>query len=428
MTFTGYGITDFQVQYLSGSTWIDVPGGVVTRNNFVWRRFTFAPITTAAIRVLVNNALTSYSRITEVEAWTGAAGPTATPRLTLQPVASGFSSPLGIENAADGSDRLFVLQQGGQIRIISGGSVLPMPFLDITSLVSTGSERGLLGLAFHPNYVTNGFIYVNYTRAGDGATVIARYNRSASNPNQVDPTSARVLLTVAQPFANHNGGQLRFGPDGYLYIGLGDGGSGNDPGNRAQNLTTLLGKMLRIDVDAAPLYGIPAGNPFQNEIWALGLRNPWRFSFDRVNGDLFIADVGQNAWEEINFQAVGTGAGANYGWRVMEGAHCTGLGGGAPCFDPSFTRPILEYGHAEGCSITGGYRYRSGAYPVLTGRFVYGDFCSGRIWGATQGAAGWTTTPLLIAGFNISTFGEDETGEIYVAAYNTGTIYRITAR
>jgi glucose/arabinose dehydrogenase len=298
----------------------------------------------------------------------------------------------------------------------------------------SGGERGLLGLAFHPNYAANGFFYVNYTRQSDGATVIARYQRSANDPNIADPGSAVILLTVAQPFANHNGGQLRFGPDGYLYIALGDGGSANDPGNRAQNLSTPLGKMLRIDVNNGSPYGIPPNNPFLNdgnpdtlaEIWAYGLRHPWRFSFDRLTGDLFIADVGQSAREEINFQPAGTGAGANYGWRVMEGTLCTDLGGGPACFDPSFTVPVLEYDHGLGCSVTGGHRYRGSVYPSLTGQFLYGDFCSGRIWGATQNANGtWTTTQLLLSGFNISTFGEDAAGEVYVAAYNTGVIYRI---
>ena len=439
MTFTQYGNRDFHVQYWTGSAWNDVPDGHVTGNNLIWRRFAFDPISTDRIRVLVTAGTDGYSRLAEVEAWTIGAPPPVPPTLTLQQVAAGFSSPLGIANARDGSNRLFVVQQGGQIRIISGTAVLATPFLNITSLVLSGGERGLLGLAFHPDYANNGFFYVNYTRAGDGATVIARYQRSATNPNVADPASATILLTVAQPFANHNGGQLNFGPDGYLYIALGDGGSGNDPGDRAQNLSTLLGKMLRIDVDNGSPYAIPAGNPFPNaanpkalpEIWAYGLRNPWRFSFDRATGDLFIADVGQNAWEELNFQAAGTGAGANYGWRIMEGAHCTGLtsANGLPCFDARLKLPIIEYGHSLGCSITGGYRYRGSASPALTGYLLYGDYCSGRIWGATPRADGtWMTTQLTTAGINISTFGEDEAGEIYVAGHNTGTIYRIRAQ
>jgi glucose/arabinose dehydrogenase len=359
----------------------------------------------------------------------GSGTPPRPPTVSLQSVATGFSSPVDIANAHDGSGRLFVVQQGGQIKILSAGQVLPTPFLNIASLIVAGGEQGLLGLAFHPNYASNGFFYVNYTRQGDGATVIARYTRSAADPNvaDTDPASQSILLTIQQPFANHNGGQIRFGPDGYLYIGMGDGGSGNDPGNRAQNLGTLLGKMLRIDVNSGSPYAIPPSNPFNNEIWAYGLRNPWRFSFDRLTGDLFIADVGQSAWEEISFQAAGNGAGANYGWRVMEGAHCTGLDGGPPCFDPSFVLPILEYSHDWGCSITGGFRYRGAAYPALAGYLLFGDYCSGRVWGAKQYSNGlWTVAQFLTTGSNISTFGEDETGELYLATYNTGTIYRIS--
>jgi glucose/arabinose dehydrogenase len=434
MTFSQYGVTAFQVQYWNGSTWIDVPGGNVTGNNLVWRRIVFSPVITDAIRVAVNSALAGYSRIVEVEAWTGAP-PSAPPPASLQQIASGFSSPVGIENARDGSGRLFIVQQSGQIRIISGGSVLPTPYLDIAPFIVSGGEQGFLGLAFDPNYANNGFFYVNYTRQPDGATVIARYQRSSNDPNRADPNSGSTLLTVAQPFANHNGGQLRFGPDGYLYIGLGDGGSGNDPGNRAQDRSTLLGKMLRIDVHNGSPYAIPPSNPFQNdgnpntlgEIWAYGLRNPWRFSFDRLTGDLFIADVGQNAWEEVDFQAGGTGAGANYGWRVMEANQCTALGGGPACFSASFTPPIVEYGHDLGCSVTGGFRYRGSAMPAMAGVFLYGDFCSGRIWAASQYASGaWASTELFATGFNISTFGEDESGELYVAAYNTGVIYRMS--
>jgi glucose/arabinose dehydrogenase len=439
-TFTQWGITAFRVQYWNGAAWLDVPNGTAANNSFVWRRFTFTPVATSAVRVVIDGALNNFSRITEIEAWTSSdAGPVTPPpptSITLQPVASGFVTPLGIEHSGDGSGRLFVVEQGGTIKIVSSGAVLPTPFLDITSLVLSGGEQGLLGIAFHPNYATNGFFYINYTRQGDGATVIARYQRSASDPNQADSTSGMILLTVAQPFANHNGGQLRFGPDGYLYIALGDGGSGNDPGNRAQNLSTTLGKMLRIDVNNGSPYAIPATNPFQNdgnpgtlgEIWAYGLRNPWRFSFDRLTGDLFIADVGQNAWEEINFQPGGSAGGQNYGWRVMEGANCTGLGGGPACFDPLLTLPIVQYDHSLGCSITGGYRYHGSAHPALAGIFLYGDFCSGRIWGAAQYPFGfWISNQVTVAPFNISTFGEDQAGELYVAAYNTGVIYRISA-
>jgi len=388
----------------------------------------FAATSVSAIRVTITNALASYSRLTEIEAWSAgaAAGP---PTLTLQSVASGLVLPVDIANAGDGSGRLFIVEQDGRIRILSGGQLLPTSFLDITPLLRTsGSEQGLLGVAFHPNYSSNGYFFVNYTRQSDAATVIARYTRSATDANVADPASAKVLLTIAQPYSNHNGGGLRFGPDGLLYIGMGDGGSANDPENRAQDLGTLLGKMLRINVDnpSPPYYSIPPGNPFQNEIWAYGLRNPWRFSFDRATGDLFIADVGQGAWEEINFQRAGTGAGANYGWRIMEGAHCSGLGGTCP--DASLALPVLEYAHTLGCSVTGGFRYRGSASPALAGYYLYGDYCSGRIWGATSTGAAWQTVELKSAGINISTFGEDQAGELYVASYATGEIFRISAQ
>ena len=441
MTFIQWGIVDFQVQYLSNGAWLDVPGGNIAGNNLVWRRIAFEPITTSAIRVLVSHVLNGYSRITELEAWTvGEIGPLPPPppsSITLQPFAGGFASPVGIEHSGDASGRLFVVEQGGRIKIINGGVVQSTPFLDISSLVVAGGEQGLLGLAFHPNYISNGFFYINYTRAGDGATVVARYERWAGNPDSANPSSGVILLTVPQPFTNHNGGQLRFGPDGYLYIALGDGGSGNDPGNRAQNLSTALGKMLRIDVNSGSPYAVPPTNPFLNdgdpntlgEIWAYGLRNPWRFSFDRLTGDLFIADVGQGAWEEINFQAAGSSGGRNYGWRMMEGANCTGLGGGVACFDASLTLPVLQYDHGLGCSVTGGYRYRGSANTSLAGYFLYGDFCSGRIWAAGQYPSGiWAVNnQVTVAPFNISTFGEDQVGELYVASYGTGVIYRISA-
>ena len=399
----------------SGSCTFGVPGGLASGNY--------------ELRLLANNGFTHLA----VSGGVAVSGGSAAPPIVLQSFASGFMHPVGIEHAGDRSGRLFILQQEGQIRIINNqGQVLPTSFLDIQPLIVSGGERGLLGVAFHPRYADadNGFFYVNYTRSGDGATVIARYRRSTDNPDIADPLSGVVLLTVAQPFTNHKGGQLRFGPDGYLYIGLGDGGSANDPGRRAQDLTTALGKMLRIDVDGGSPYAIPASNPFQSqsqgaplrEIWAYGLRNPWRFSFDRATGDLFIADVGQSAREEINFQPAGAAGGTNYGWRWMEGTQCTGLEGACP--DP-FTLPILEYSHALGCSVTGGHRYRGPAYPALSGYFLYGDFCSGRIWGATNAGGNWTTTELLVTGLGISTFGEDEAGEIYVAVHNTGVIYRI---
>jgi len=344
--------------------------------------------------------------------------------LGFESVATGLSSPLGVVHAGDGSGRLFIVEQTGRIRIHDGTQVQADPFLDVTTLITCCVERGLLGLAFHPDYATNGLFYVHYTNTA-GNTAVARYRVSA-DPNVADPASAQVLLNVTQPpFTNHKGGQLAFGPDGYLYIGLGDGGSGGDPDNRAQNRGTLLGKLLRIDVDGGFPYAIPATNPFRNtqgalpEIWAYGLRNPWRFSFDRQTGDLFIADVGQSAREEVNFQPSTSPGGENYGWRRMEGTIC--FNPSTACNDGTLTLPILDYDHSLGCSITGGYRYRGRRFPQFAGRFFYGDFCSGRIWTATQSGQTWSTTQLLDTTLSITTFGEDEGGELYVAHYGSGS-------
>jgi glucose/arabinose dehydrogenase len=293
----------------------------------------------------------------------GLGGPLwAAPQIDLQPVASGLANPTAITHAGDGSGRLFITLQAGRIVIYSGISILASPFLDITSLVASGGERGLLSVAFHPNYRNNGVFFVDYTNTA-GDIVIARYSVS-QDPNVADPNSAAILLTIPHPnFANHNGGQLQFGPDGYLYIGVGDGGSAGDPSNHGQSLDTPLGKLLRIDVNGAPPYAIPGDNPFVRvmgalpEIWAYGLRNPWRFSFDRSTNDLFIADVGQDSWEEVDFQPAGQG-GQNYGWRLMEGNHC--FNPSSNCNPGGLTLPILEYEHGPGdsigCSISGGYR------------------------------------------------------------------------
>jgi glucose/arabinose dehydrogenase len=347
--------------------------------------------------------------------------------IALTQVASGFDLPLGIAHAGD--TRLFVIQQRGRIAIFDGTNVLAQPFLDLSSLVSCCGERGLLGLAFHPHYRDNGFFFVDYTDR-NGNTVVARYQVSATDPNRADPASARVLLNVAQPFANHNGGHLAFGPDGYLYIALGDGGSGGDPGNRAQDLSTLLGKILRIDIDSGSPYAVPPSNPFVNragargEIWAFGLRNPWRFSFDRVTGDLWIADVGQDTWEEVDFAPATSIGGENYGWRRMEGKHC--FLPTTNCSDASMTLPVFEYSHAEGCSVTGGYLYRGTKYPALKGTFLFGDYCSGSIWGTKRSAGDtFTTKKLLTTNAAITGFGEDVNGEIYVIDQDRGLIYNI---
>jgi glucose/arabinose dehydrogenase len=356
------------------------------------------------------------------------------PHISLNLVASGFSQPIGIANAGDGSGRLFIVEQGGLVKIIKHGATLTAPFLDVSSrLKSSSGEQGLLGIAFPPGFGSaKPYVYTDYTgTAGIGDTVIARYTITA-NPDAADPASEQVLLTVVQPFVNHNGGQLVFGPDGYLYIGFGDGGSGGDPFQNAQNPLVLLGKILRIDVSSGTgTYSIPSSNPFvgnpayRQEIWALGLRNPWRFSFDRQTGDLFIADVGQDTYEEVNFQAAANAGGANYGWNIMEGLHCYTA---SPCDQNSLKLPIIEYDHSHGdCSIIGGYIYRGSRYPALGGVYLYGDYCSGRIWGVKLTGTAVENKLLLDSGMFLSTFGEDEDGNIYVADYGSGKIYEITS-
>jgi glucose/arabinose dehydrogenase len=358
-------------------------------------------------------------------------GVSGAPAIDLQPVVTGIDRPVAITNAGDGSGRLFITLRPGFVVVMGSQGLNSTPFLDISALTTTDVERGLLSIAFHPNYRTNGFFYVNYTNL-NGDTVIARYHVSA-NPDAADPGSAAILLTIPQPFANHNGGQLQFGPDGYLYIGIGDGGSGGDPQNNAQNLGTLLGKMLRIDVDSSFPYAVPADNPFlttsgaRPEIWAYGLRNPWRFSFDRDTGDLFIGDVGQDSFEEVDFQTAGSAGGQNYGWRLMEGTHC--FNPASNCNNGSLTLPVIEYPHAAGdCSISGGYRYRGTASPDLSGIYFYGDFCTGKIWGATEITPGVFTSELISdTGLSITSFGEDEEGELYVAhfASPSGAVYQV---
>ncbi|HMI08196.1 MAG TPA: PQQ-dependent sugar dehydrogenase [Flavobacterium sp.] len=345
--------------------------------------------------------------------------------------ASGFTDPVEIVNAGDA--RLFVVQQGGAIRIVNpDGTIKPNNFLTLTSAtILSGGEQGLLGLAFHPQYTTNGFFFVNYTRAGDGATVIARYSVDPNNPDLALATGT-PLLTIAQPFSNHNGGTLRFGPDGYLYVGMGDGGSGGDPGNRAQNITENLGKMLRIDVDTttgALPYGIPATNPYgvgvagNDEIWAIGMRNPWKYSFDRVTGDLWIADVGQNAIEEINHVS-SSAAGLNYGWNCYEANSVYTVGCAVPT--TTYTFPIASYTHSGGaCSITGGYVYTGTTYPTMQNKYFFADYCVNRI-GMVNVNTNVISYSSTFAGSNyFTTFGQDINGELYVAASGTGKIHRV---
>jgi hypothetical protein len=329
--------------------------------------------------------------------------------------------------APDGDPRLFVLEQSGRIKIVADGNVLETPFLDLSALVSTGNEQGLLGLAFHPDYASTGRFFVNYTdTAGD--TQIVAYTVSG-DPNIADPASATTLLGIDQPYANHNGGWLGFGPDGYLYIGTGDGGAGGDPQDRAQNPAELLGKILRIDVNGAAPYAIPPENPFATgggapEIFALGARNPWRMAFD--GDDLYIADVGQNAWEEINVITT-SDAGANLGWNVVEGPACYGDGG---CDDAGFVAPVYAYSHADtgGCSVTGGYVYRGAAIPQIAGHYFFADYCTGGVqsFAYANGAAGdvtdWTSQ---IGGRGlITSFGKDSAGELYYTTIEGG-LFRI---
>jgi glucose/arabinose dehydrogenase len=349
--------------------------------------------------------------------------------VALQSIASGLDQPVALTHAGD--TRLFITQQTGTVMIYDALGLRATPFLDIRPLVLSGGERGLLSVAFHPLYRDNGLFFVYYTnRNGDNSN--ARYKVS-SDPDRADPASGTILLTIPHPdFANHNGGQLQFGPDGYLYIGTGDGGSGGDPNNHAQDLTQLLGKLLRIDVDHGSTYSIPASNPFfarssaRNEIWAYGLRNPWRFTFDRSTGDLWIGDVGQDNYEEVDLQPATSIGGENYGWRRMEGFHC--YNPSTNCFDQSFTMPVLEYPHSQGaCSITGGYRYRGTQIPTLKGAYLYGDYCTGTIWTATQTNGVWTSKTLFTTTIRISSFGQDVSGELYVMDVVKGIVYKFIA-
>ncbi|MRR53440.1 MAG: glucose dehydrogenase [Deltaproteobacteria bacterium] len=352
--------------------------------------------------------------------------PPAFPAITLTSFAAGFNQPVNIAHAGDGSGRMFVVERAGVIKLVRNGTVSATPFLDISGLVqSAGGEQGLLGIAFPPGFSAKQYFYVDYTGLSGvtGDTVIARYPVSV-DPDVADPAGGITIISQAQPFANHNGGHLAFGPDGLLYVALGDGGSGGDPFNNAQNLAVHLGKILRIDVEAGSSpYAIPASNPFNSEVWAYGLRNPWRFSFDRGSGDLYIADVGQNQFEEVNFQPSASSGGENYGWNIMEGMHCFT---DPACSQAGLTLPVAEYDHLNGdCSVTGGFVYRGAQYPSLQGIYLYGDFCSGRIWGLRRNGLVWENQLLLDTTLNISSFGEDEAGNLYVADMTAGVIYKI---
>ena len=367
--------------------------------------------------------------VTACIGWASAQSPLESIR--FEPIAEGLAFPTYVTHAGDGSGRLFILERAGRVLIHDGRDLLPAPFLDIRDRVTTGTrlgdERGLLGIAFHPQFAANGFFFVHYSGAG-GQTVLSRFSVTA-DPNTADPGSEVRFFAQPQPFGNHNGGQVAFGPDGRLYLGLGDGGSRGDPGDRAQNRTVLLGKILRFDVEQGAPARPAAGNPFlsdpnaRDEIWSYGWRNPWRFSFDRATGDLWVADVGQNAVEEVSLEPAGGPGGGNYGWRLMEGPDCFNPATG--CNDGSLILPVLEYRHAVGrCSITGGYVYRGGSGANLQGRYFFGDYCTGEIWAAENTDSGWSAGVPRETSFRISSFGEDEAGELYVVDLQ-GTVYRM---
>lgn len=353
----------------------------------------------------------------------------------LEEVATGLENPTAIVQPPEDTSRLFVLEQVGRVRIVEDTTLVETPYLDLTGRVgSEGSEQGLLGLAFAPDFAASGLFYLNYTDL-DGNTVVARYTAS-DDPAMADPDSEEIILQQEQPAANHNGGVIAFGPDGFLYIGLGDGGNQGDPNGNGQDLGTWLGKVLRIEVDPAnaaygEMYAVPDDNPFvgetdaQPEIWAYGFRNPWRFSFDRETGDLWIGDVGQGDIEEVDLLAAGE-SGVNFGWNTMEGSTCYAED---PCDEDGLTLPVVEYTHDEGgCSVTGGYVYRGEAMPDLDGVYLYADYCSGKLWGAGQDSDGeWMSSEPVETGLSISSFGEDGNGEIYLSDLASGTIYQVAA-
>ncbi|MFZ0547634.1 MAG: PQQ-dependent sugar dehydrogenase [Candidatus Promineifilaceae bacterium] len=346
----------------------------------------------------------------------------------LEPMMTDFDLPTYLTYTEDG--RIFVVEKSGRIFVIQDWQRVEEPFLDIRDLVgSEGAEQGLLSIAFHPQFAENGRFFVNYTNK-EGHTVVARYQVQADNPNAADLSTELILMKIGQPFEVHNGGLMKFGPDGYLYIGVGDGGTSGDFFNNAQNNNNLLGTILRVDVDFAEPYAVPADNPFvnddsaRNEIWSYGLRNPWQFSFDRLTGDLFIADVGQFTWEEIDFQEAGSSGGQNYGWEVVEGNHCFNR---ASCNMEGFVMPVAEYSHEEGgCAVVGGYTYRGSLFPELDGNYFFADYCSGKIWGLVQTAPGqWQKAVLVDTDELFSSFGEDLTGELYILGFTSGTVFQI---
>ncbi|MGE0601267.1 MAG: sorbosone dehydrogenase family protein [Dehalococcoidia bacterium] len=365
---------------------------------------------------------------------TSSASPTAgAAGYAVQKVADGYKRPTFVTNAGDGSGRLFVLEKQGVISVIDkDGKKQPEPFLDITSLVlSNGNEQGLLGLAFHPGFATNGRFFVDYTAKNADNTVAEFHVATAGGP--ADSKPVKTLFAIKDIFPNHNGGMLAFGPDGYLYISTGDGGSSGDPNGNGQNLEAYLGKILRVDVDSGDPYGIPPTNPFakiagaRSEIWAYGLRNPWRFSFDSQTGDLWIGDVGQNKYEEIDFQLAADKGGANYGWNIMEGLHCYKPATG--CDQTGLVKPIFEYDHGSGCSVTGGYVYRGKAVGFLSGKYLFTDYCGSTLWATTRSASGeFATAELGKLPDGVTSFGVDEAGELYFVTDSEGGVYRFVPK
>ncbi|MEJ2597871.1 MAG: PQQ-dependent sugar dehydrogenase [Anaerolineales bacterium] len=384
-----------------------------------------------------------------------ARAPAAFPGISFKVLASGLQAPDYVTHAGDNSGRIFIVEQAGVVRIVHNGNLLTKPFLDISDRVQFYREEGLLSLAFPPDYAQKGYFNVYYTRRGETNNQVSRFHLT-NDPNVANPNSEEQILLLNHPgYANHNGGLLVFGPDGYLYIGTGDGGGGGDPNGNAQNPGSLLGKLLRIDTEyawgneaigenllylpillssvqasSAPTYKIPADNPFvghsgaRPEIWALGLRNPWRYSFDRQTHDLYIADVGQNTWEEVDFQPASSQGGANYGWNIWEGNHCYSA---STCVEPAnYSPPVAEYDHSFGCSITGGYVYRGAAHPAMQGTYFYGDYCSARIWGLQFNGSRWLSEELKSAPGRITSFGEDQAGELYLTSSN-GVIYQVVS-
>ena len=394
-------------------------------------------VTDAAVRLPTPTPIVAGAEVAaaEVAAPTRAAvSDPASLSLTLTPIVEGLDQPVFVTHAGDGSQRLFIVEKSGAIRILQEGVLLGEPLLDLGGRVSGGSEQGLLGLAFPPNFADSGFFFVNYTDL-QGDTTVARFQVSAADPNRADPASEFTVLKLDQPAPNHNGGMLIFGPDGMLYVGMGDGGAANDRFGNGQNPATLLGKMLRIDVTSAPdqPYVVPPDNPWvavdwngqdvRDEVWAVGLRNPWRYSFDRTTGDLWIGDVGQNQWEEVNAIPAGTPPGLNFGWPIMEATNCFSAN---TCDTSGLTLPVHEYAHTGHCSITGGYVYRGQAQPAWQGIYFYGDYCSGTLWAlAPDGDGGWVNAAVGQPGITLSSFGEDEAGELYVADMSDGSVYRL---